>query len=104
MTEDDNDRRWECTKVLKFSEEKGVNGSTSHNCLVEWNDMNKSQLWANFFALNLRDLIPIISFSRKNTIWIRFPSSISYNTAILNHQQIFQRYRRFQPTRQVECI
>jgi hypothetical protein len=65
MTEGDKERCWECTKVLKYFEEKGEGVYTSYNCLVEWNDMNKSQLWANFFALNLRDLIPIISFSRR---------------------------------------
>jgi hypothetical protein len=26
MTEDDKERSWECTKVLKYCEEKGVDG------------------------------------------------------------------------------
>jgi hypothetical protein len=43
MTEDDKDRSWECTKVLKYSEEKEMDGNTSCKCLITWNDMNKSQ-------------------------------------------------------------
>ena len=31
MTEDDKDRSWECTKVLKYCEEIGTNTSTNHN-------------------------------------------------------------------------
>jgi hypothetical protein len=41
--EDDQDKSWECTKVLKYCEEVGINTSTNHKCLVEWNDINKSQ-------------------------------------------------------------
>jgi hypothetical protein len=40
--EDDQDKSWECTKVLKYCEEIGMNTSTNHKCLVEWNDINKS--------------------------------------------------------------
>jgi hypothetical protein len=40
--------------------------STSCNCLVEWNDMNKSKLWVNFFSLSLSNPTPIISFEREN--------------------------------------
>jgi hypothetical protein len=32
MTEDAKDRSWGCNKVLKPSEEKGVDGNTSYNC------------------------------------------------------------------------
>ena len=52
-SEDDQDKSWECTKVLKYCEEIGMNTSTNHKCLVEWNDINKSQSWVNFFALSL---------------------------------------------------
>jgi hypothetical protein len=51
--EDDQDKSWECTKVLKYCEEIGMNTSTNHKCLVEWNDINKEQIWVNFFALSL---------------------------------------------------
>jgi hypothetical protein len=44
-TEDDLDESWECTKVLKYCEDSGMDMSTNHNCLVEWNDMNKTQPW-----------------------------------------------------------
>jgi hypothetical protein len=30
-------------EVLKYCEEIGMNTSTNHKCLVEWNDINKSQ-------------------------------------------------------------
>ena len=29
------DKSWECTKVLKYCEEIGMNTSTNHKCLVE---------------------------------------------------------------------
>jgi hypothetical protein len=70
--------------------------------LVEWNDMNKSQSWVNFFALSHSNPTLIISFSRvKITIWIRCPSAVSYNNASLNHQQLLKRYKRFQPTQKI---
>jgi Reverse transcriptase (RNA-dependent DNA polymerase) len=42
--------------------------STNHNCLVEWNDISKSQSWVNFFALSLSNPTPIISFARKHNL------------------------------------
>jgi hypothetical protein len=85
MTEDGKDRSWECTKELKYCEEKGLKSYTSYNCLVEWNDMNKSQSWMNFFDLGLP--IPHLSFDiqGKMSIWIRCHFVISYNIASLNH-------------------
>jgi hypothetical protein len=65
---DDQDKSWECTKVLKYCEEIGMNTSTNHKCLVEWNDINKSQSWVNFFALSLSDPTPIISFARNQNL------------------------------------
>jgi hypothetical protein len=73
MTEDDKDRSWECTKVLKYCEEIGRNTSTNHKCLVEWNDINKSQSWVNFFALSLSDPTPVILFARKQNLLNRMP-------------------------------
>jgi hypothetical protein len=67
-TEDDLDESWECTKVLKYCEDSGMDMSTNHNCLVEWNDINKSQSWVNFFALGLSNRTPIISFARKHNL------------------------------------
>jgi hypothetical protein len=32
--ENDQDKSWECTKVLKYCEEVGRNASTNHKCLV----------------------------------------------------------------------
>jgi hypothetical protein len=63
---DNKDRSWEFTKVLNYSEAKGADSNTSYNCLVEWNDMNKSQSWMNLFSLSLSNSTPIISFARKN--------------------------------------
>jgi ribonuclease P protein component len=42
--------------------------STNHNCLVEWNDINKLQPWVNFFALSLNNPTPIIWFARKRNL------------------------------------
>jgi hypothetical protein len=39
-SEYDQDKSWECTKVLEYWEETGINTSTNHKCLVEWNDIN----------------------------------------------------------------
>jgi hypothetical protein len=64
-TEDDLDESWECTEVLKYCEDSGMDMSTNHNCQVEWNDINKSESWVNFFALSLSNPTPIISFTRK---------------------------------------
>jgi CO dehydrogenase/acetyl-CoA synthase epsilon subunit len=66
MTEDDKDRSWDCTKVLKDCEEKGLDGNTSYDCIVEWNDINKSQSRVNLFALNQRNHKCTLSFARKN--------------------------------------
>jgi hypothetical protein len=41
-TEDDLDESWECTKVFKYCEDSGMDMSTNHHCLVQWDDMNKS--------------------------------------------------------------
>jgi hypothetical protein len=66
--EGDHDRSWECSKVLKYSEEKTVDGSVDHKCLVEWNDLNKSQSWVNFFALCLSNPTPVISFAKEHQL------------------------------------
>jgi hypothetical protein len=66
--EDDLDESWECTKVLKYCEDSRKDMSTNHNCLVEWNDINNSQSWVNFFALSLSNPTPIISFARKHNL------------------------------------
>jgi hypothetical protein len=34
MSEDDKDGSWECTKVIEYREEKGMNTSTNHKCLA----------------------------------------------------------------------
>jgi hypothetical protein len=73
MKEDDKEKSLECTKVLKYSEEKGVDGNTSYNCLIEWNGMSKSQSWVNFFALSLSNPIPFISFASKNQYLDKIP-------------------------------
>jgi hypothetical protein len=35
---------------------------------VEWNDINKSKSWVNYFALSLSNPKPIISFARNNNL------------------------------------
>jgi hypothetical protein len=35
---------------------------------VEWNDINKTKSWLNYFALSLNNPKPIISFARNNNL------------------------------------
>jgi hypothetical protein len=35
---------------------------------VEWNDINKTNSWVNYFALSLSNTKPIISFARNNNL------------------------------------
>jgi hypothetical protein len=39
--------------MIKYFNDKEADGSTIHNFLVEWNDINKTKSWINFFALGL---------------------------------------------------
>jgi hypothetical protein len=71
--EDDQDKSWECTKVLKYCEEIGMNTSTNHKCLVEWNEMKKSQSWINFFVLSLGNPTLVILFARNQNLLNRMP-------------------------------
>jgi hypothetical protein len=68
QTEEDNDMSWECCKVNEFYKEKGDVNSSNHKCLVEWNDINKTKSWVNYFALSLSNPTPIISFERNNNL------------------------------------
>jgi hypothetical protein len=36
--EGDHDSSWECIRVLNYSEEKALDESVDHKCLVDWND------------------------------------------------------------------
>jgi hypothetical protein len=72
-TEEDNDMSWECHKVVDYCKEKGDVNNSSHNCLVEWNDINEIKLWANYFALSLSNSKPIISFARNNNLLDKIP-------------------------------
>ena len=73
MAENDSDMSWECSKVLEHCEERGAGRSTNHKSLVEWNDINKSQSWLNFFALSLMNPTPTISFARNNNFMYKMP-------------------------------
>jgi hypothetical protein len=68
-----HDRSWECIKVLKNSEEKAAGDSIDHRCLVEWNDLNRSQSWVNFFPLFPTNPAPIMSFDRVHKLLDKFP-------------------------------
>jgi hypothetical protein len=67
-TEEDNDMSWECCKLLDYFKEKEDVNSSNHKRLVEWNDINKTKLWVNYFALSLSNPKPIISFARNNNL------------------------------------
>jgi hypothetical protein len=71
--EDGHDRSWECSKVLKYTKERTEDDGVDHRCLVEWNDLSKSQSWVNFFTLCLSNPKPIISFSREHKLLDKFP-------------------------------
>jgi hypothetical protein len=40
---------------------------------VEWNDVNKTKSWVNYFALSLSNPKPIISFTRNNNLLDKMP-------------------------------
>jgi hypothetical protein len=40
---------------------------------VEWNDVNKTKSWVNYFALSLSNPKPIISFARNNNLLDKIP-------------------------------
>jgi hypothetical protein len=69
----EDDKTWECVKILKYSEEKDLINSVQHKCLVESNDLNKSQSWVNFFALCLSNPTPAISFAIENNLLDKNP-------------------------------
>jgi hypothetical protein len=63
-TEEDNDMSWECHKVGDYCKEKGDDNSSNHKCLIEWNVVNKTKSWVNYFELSLSNPKPIISFAK----------------------------------------
>jgi hypothetical protein len=68
QTEEDNDMSWECHKIVDYFKETGDVNSSNHKCLVEWNDINKTKSWVNYFALILSNHKPIISFAMSNIL------------------------------------
>jgi hypothetical protein len=40
---------------------------------VEWNDVNKTKSWVNYFALSLSNPKPIVSFARNNNLLDKMP-------------------------------
>jgi hypothetical protein len=73
MDEKDGDMSWGCSKVLEYCEEKGADFCTKRKCLVEWNDINKSQSWVEFFAVSLSNPTPLISFARNHNLLDEMP-------------------------------
>jgi hypothetical protein len=72
QTQEDNDMSLECHKVVDYCKKVDVN-SSNHKCLVEWNDINKTKSWVNYFALSLSNPKPIISFARNNNLLDKMP-------------------------------
>jgi hypothetical protein len=62
-TEEDKDMSWERHKIVDYCKEKEDVNSSNHKCLVEWNDINKTKSWVNYFALSLN-----LSFHLQGTI------------------------------------
>jgi hypothetical protein len=52
-TEEEKDTSWECHKVIDYCKEKGDFNSSNHKCLVEWNGINKTKSWVNFFVSSI---------------------------------------------------
>jgi hypothetical protein len=69
----DKDISWECCKIVDYCKEKGDINSSNDKCLVEWNDMNKTKSWVNYFSLSLSNPKPIITFSRNNNLLDNIP-------------------------------
>jgi hypothetical protein len=55
------DTSWQCIMTLKYNEDRGAKDGHQRNCLVEWNNVNKTQSCINFSALSLSNPIPIIA-------------------------------------------
>jgi hypothetical protein len=72
-TEEDYDMSWECYKVVDYCKQKGDVNNSNHKCLVEWNDVNKTKSWVNYFSSSLSNPIPIILFARKNNLLDKMP-------------------------------
>jgi hypothetical protein len=64
---------WECMKVLKYSEAKGLDNSFQYKCLETWNVINNSTSWVNFFALCLSGHTPIVSFAKDQKLLDKSP-------------------------------
>jgi hypothetical protein len=75
-TEADNDMSLEFHKVDDYCKEKRDVNSSDHKCLVEWNDINKTKSWVNYFALSLSNPKPIISFAMNNN-FLDFVTSLN---------------------------
>ena len=48
MVEEGEDTSWKCSRMLEYHEDRGGDEIHHLNCLVEWDDMNKTQSWVNF--------------------------------------------------------
>jgi hypothetical protein len=53
-TEGDNDMPCKCYQVVDYGKEKGYANSSNHKCLVDWNNVNKTKSWVNYFASSIR--------------------------------------------------
>jgi hypothetical protein len=72
-TEEDKDISWDYYEVVDYCKEKGDDHISNHKCLVEWNDINNTKSWMNYFALILSNPKHIISFARNNNLLDKMP-------------------------------
>jgi hypothetical protein len=72
-TEEDKDMSL-CCKAGDYCKEKGDVNSLNHKCLVEWNNINKTKSWVNYFTLSLNNPKPIISCVRNDNLLDKMPS------------------------------
>jgi hypothetical protein len=71
--EEYNDMSRECNKVVDYCNEKRDYHRSNHKCMVEWNDINKTKSWVNYFALSLSSPKPIFSFARNDNLLDKMP-------------------------------
>jgi hypothetical protein len=74
MIEEDDDKSWQCSKMLEYNEERGASGEYQLHFLVEWKNINNTQSRINSFVLlSLNNPTPIIAFARANNVWNKMP-------------------------------
>jgi hypothetical protein len=73
MVEEDNDKSWQCSRMLEYNEDRKASGEHQLNCLVGWKTINKTQSWVNFSAMSLNNPTSIIAFAIAISVLNKMP-------------------------------